>query len=178
VPYEAVFFTKRTEGRSVHDMYDDGTFRATVELRTGPYAAIGFTPMSTRSAKVSAPVCLPGDPNCDPGVLGQILNYVSGYRPADCILFALAHVRPGRLRGWAAAVAEGGTRDDVQVAIAHLHGIRGANVLLEIVAKDRSAAGEVLLDLLDREDVRDFQVMHALGDDSRGFGELDEASLS
>ncbi|MCA1710434.1 MAG: hypothetical protein LC789_01855 [Actinobacteria bacterium] len=168
--YEAVFFPTLPEGTSVHDHYDAGRFRATVELKTGQYAGIAFAPMDTPMQTRSASPCPPGDPNCDPAVLTQIVGYISRYRPADVILFALAHIRPGSLRRWAGSVAETSGQRGVKVAAAYVHGIRGANVLIELVGDDRADADELLLDLLDRDEVRDFQVMHATADDVRGFG--------
>lgn len=169
MPYDAVFYRRSPEG-GVHEHFDRGTFRATAELTTGPYAAVGFRPMSQVETSLRG-LCLPGDPDCDPAVLLPVLGYVSHYKPAAAIRFVLSRLRPGQLRTWSRSLREIADREGVSVAAALVHGVPRANALVELVGDDPDQVDELLLDVVDRPEVHEFSVLHAAPEDVRGFGE-------
>jgi len=176
MPYEATFFRTLPEDGSLEGRFDSGEYRATAVLRTGQYAAVAFSPLDASAPRLMSP-CPPGDPNCDLAVLSPIVAYVSHYKPAPVIALVLLKVRLGRLRSWGSAVRETDSRG-VRLAVSHLQGIEGANVLIELVGEELDDVQSVLLDLVDRDDVADFSVLHVRPEDARGFGGGEAASVS
>lgn len=180
MPYEAVFFRTLPGDSSLGERFDSGAFRATAVLRTGPYAAVAFTPLDATAPRLAS-ACLPGDPLCDNAVLLPVLSHISVHRPAEVIALILAQIRPGGLRRWASQIRRHVADNDaggLSVGVAYLHGIESANALIELVGDDVERVNELMLDLVDREDVEDFQVLHALPEDTRGFGAPQRAQLS
>lgn len=189
-----------------HRLVDDRVLRASALTIGGSYYALGVGTYSTLSTEAATPrVGQPGtttddapaaastgsvdqayrmvcpvdeEPPCDLVFLAPlpVFGTVSHLRPRAFIAFVLIGLRRGRVREVVARLAEMVPVDGVEEAAALAHGMKGLDLVVELVADDLDALHERLLAFTDLEDVVSHDVLYTSEARTRGFGSVPAAS--
>ena len=170
---------------------EQGTYRAGARLVSEQFAGVVFASegpelapypggdavlaagsLSTLTA-TSADVCEGPSADqfpCNVGLLQPVLRVISRGKPADCIVFAIVRLAPGRGRQWKEVVTRTAEVEGTWSAAALLHGVAAGNGLVEVVGDSFDACHDRMLELVDHESVSSYDVLHTTGDLTVGFG--------
>lgn len=187
VDYGAVYFRQLVSAAALHQHTEAGTFRATAVFDSGPYAGVAFWPLDadhvTRSRmrtpeeiRRSLGAAAASSPECPPGsVCDYVMHIVSGSsmsmtRPAEFIAFLHLDVAPAPWGSFPEQVLGVRAREGVELVAAHMYGMAGFNVAVEVVAPEARAMHDAVADVLRLDGVRTFQTMTTTAHLTQGFG--------